>query len=798
MGVDGHEWANVENQRSEKADRGAIRMSLGQIIRNKREELRLTLDEVSRKVGFSKPYLSTIETGKVKNPPGDELLARLEQVLQFESGLLLHLAHVERMPSDIRDAYEAREAENQKLRQYVKKHMGEANGKSVVDLEKEAEDGLAQRRSDFTESGAMGNADASVSFESFREQWLVEVTKGSPSTLELGRRFARKMVTQWRDVDEHSDDITYCDGSGDGGIDVAYLDRGDAGEKEEPASQGHTWYLVQSKYGKAFQGVNTLLLEGHKVIETLDGRRERLSSLAEGLLEMLRTFRANASERDHIVLVFATELPLREEERRILDDLRTVGRRHLGAIFDVESISIETIYQRTLENLVGARVRVALKADLVASAEELLIGSTPLIDLYEFLKSYRTATEDLDRLYEKNVRKFLGVRGKVNKAIQKTLSEVPDRFGLYNNGITIVVEDFSRGNDGGFELVEPFVVNGCQTTRTIWEVFHGRFEAGGNAPSEEFKEWRQKATRGVVVTKVVKVGIEGEQLLEQITRHTNTQNAIREKDFLALTSDFRAWAHAMEDRYGIYLEIQRGGWDSRRALQRQKPNIRQFSESANAFDLLKVYGSGWMAEAGVAFGKNAPFLPNGSIFRKVMNHEDQETEPFGVEDLCAAYRLEKAADELDFGRGSEKQSRRQTRFLFYMVVVDLLKDVLSRKSFPSNAKDVSRAMLRLFAEGQDEAADALINTAVDAIDTYLTPNTDNCIFDEPAFKGTFNHDLNGFLKWEKLGKTEADCPRFRNLLAVTKMVMGQRTGGQSSTRERIGAVLASQEELPNR
>jgi hypothetical protein len=31
--------------------------------------------------------------------------------------------------------------------------------------------------------------------------------------------------------------------------------------------------------------------------------------------------------------------------------------------------------------------------------------------------------------------------------------------------------------------------------------------------------------------KVVKVGIEGEQLLEQITRHTNTQNAIREKDF---------------------------------------------------------------------------------------------------------------------------------------------------------------------------------------------------------------------------------------------------------------------------
>ncbi len=46
-------------------------MSLGQIIRKKREELNLTLDEVSGSIGFSKPYLSTIETGRVKHPPSD-------------------------------------------------------------------------------------------------------------------------------------------------------------------------------------------------------------------------------------------------------------------------------------------------------------------------------------------------------------------------------------------------------------------------------------------------------------------------------------------------------------------------------------------------------------------------------------------------------------------------------------------------------------------------------------------------------------------------------------------------------
>ncbi|MHC4912793.1 MAG: XRE family transcriptional regulator [Planctomycetota bacterium] len=96
-------------------------MSLGQIIRKKREELKLTLDEVSTRIGFSKPYLSTIETGKVKNPPSDELLAKLEKTLKFEPGLLLHIAHLERIPPDIRQEYESAEAENLRMRQFIKR-----------------------------------------------------------------------------------------------------------------------------------------------------------------------------------------------------------------------------------------------------------------------------------------------------------------------------------------------------------------------------------------------------------------------------------------------------------------------------------------------------------------------------------------------------------------------------------------------------------------------------------------------------------------------------------------------------
>jgi repressor LexA len=96
-------------------------MSLGQIIREKREALGLTLDEAAAYTGFSKPYLSTVETGRVKNPPSDTLLRKLEQYLHFEPGQLLHLAHMERMPSDIRRDFETIDAQNRKYKQLFKR-----------------------------------------------------------------------------------------------------------------------------------------------------------------------------------------------------------------------------------------------------------------------------------------------------------------------------------------------------------------------------------------------------------------------------------------------------------------------------------------------------------------------------------------------------------------------------------------------------------------------------------------------------------------------------------------------------
>ena len=85
------------------------------------------------------------------------------------------------------------------------------------------------------------------------------------------------------------------------------------------------------------------------------------------------------------------------------------------------------------------------------------------------------------------------------------------------------------------------------------------------------------------------------KLLTETTRYTNMQNAVGEKDFIALEEDFRTWAPAFNKRFGVFLKIQRGAWEGRRAYQKQNPTATpHYSEFANAFDLLKAYAAaGW-------------------------------------------------------------------------------------------------------------------------------------------------------------------------------------------------------------
>jgi hypothetical protein len=113
-----------------------------------------------------------------------------------------------------------------------------------------------------------------------------------------------------------------------------------------------------------------------------------------------------------------------------------------------------------------------------------------------------------DRLFDRNVRLFLGARkGGVNAGIRATLASSTERtrFWAYNNGVTFVCDDFEL-KDKTLTLHNFSVVNGCQTTVSL----------ATSSPSE---------LKGVSV--LARFIAAPNAAIDDIIRYNNSQNPIR-------------------------------------------------------------------------------------------------------------------------------------------------------------------------------------------------------------------------------------------------------------------------------
>lgn len=114
-----------------------------------------------------------------------------------------------------------------------------------------------------------------------------------------------------------------------------------------------------------------------------------------------------------------------------------------------------------------------------------------------------------DRLFDRNVRLFLGARkGGVNAGIQETLDSTSERknFWAYNNGLTFICDDYSEPKCGQITLSNFSIVNGCQTTVTL-----------AHASSEALKDVR-------VAVRFIRAS---ERVIDSIITFNNSQNPIR-------------------------------------------------------------------------------------------------------------------------------------------------------------------------------------------------------------------------------------------------------------------------------
>jgi hypothetical protein len=127
------------------------------------------------------------------------------------------------------------------------------------------------------------------------------------------------------------------------------------------------------------------------------------------------------------------------------------------------------------------------------------------------------------RLFARNVRGFLGDT-QINRNMKETLHKEPEFFWYYNNGVTIVCDSAEQVSHSGskvLRLVNPQIINGQQTTRTLHECVG-------------------KSSKATVLVRVISVPRDSdpdaqrfENLVSRIVAATNWQNAIRASDLMA-------------------------------------------------------------------------------------------------------------------------------------------------------------------------------------------------------------------------------------------------------------------------
>ncbi len=114
-------------------------------------------------------------------------------------------------------------------------------------------------------------------------------------------------------------------------------------------------------------------------------------------------------------------------------------------------------------------------------------------------------------MFDDNVRDFQG-DSSVTQEIMSTLEKFPERFVLFNNGITIVCKNIAAKN-GKYVLDSPQIVNGCQTCNMVYRAYRNGVNLNGVQ----------------IITKIV--GSDLEAVTQGIVKGANRQNIVYEQAF---------------------------------------------------------------------------------------------------------------------------------------------------------------------------------------------------------------------------------------------------------------------------
>ncbi len=345
--------------------------------------------------------------------------------------------------------------------------------------------------------------------------------------------------------DEEAFESVLVDGPNDKSIDFFYVD-----------DYSRRVIIVQGKYSKTSKSkpkdnsVESLLacldwlvspetLQREGKLELSDAAVEYLEAVRnEYLIELWFVYCGSKNDKiDQRIRIFNANKE-NQENRRVcrhcdIDLIDNFFQEYRGKGHRIEKAELKT-FSNVIE------VKGKFGEGLVTT-----IPGQELINLYE---------EFGDDLFARNVRLFLGAKkGSVNAGIINTLEDSTDKnnFWAYNNGITMICDDFNYDADKSILKIENFsIVNGCQTTVSLY---------------------KSKESVDDNITVLLRVICPPELTIDSIIRFTNSQNQIRVWDISSQDRTQKRLQQEFEilDK-PIYYQLRRGDVQALSPSQKSK------------------------------------------------------------------------------------------------------------------------------------------------------------------------------------------------------------------------------------
>ena len=316
-------------------------------------------------------------------------------------------------------------------------------------------------------------------------------------------------------LDSQQSSVHITDGYHDMGIDAIYLD-----------DIQKQLIVIQSKWrnegtGSIAQEEMQSFVEGIKRIINfdLDGANKKILQKKSDIDFAL----TKIGYQIHVLFVHTGNSIVSDYAKRPLTDLMKTTNDDISTLLIYDEITFKEIYTylargQNPESIILDDVILSNwgKVDAPYSA---YYGTISAAAIGEWYKNYGNA------LFAKNIRFYKG-NTEVNDGMKRTLIQEPENFFYYNNGIKILcksivrkAKDSTTNSTGLFALEGVSLVNGAQTAGTIGTIFM-------NNP--------EQVAKAAVMIQLIDLSNAPEGASVQITKLSNTQNRIENKDFAAL------------------------------------------------------------------------------------------------------------------------------------------------------------------------------------------------------------------------------------------------------------------------